>query len=222
MTKKKDLPNNLKFGIYFIICAIILFAILYIIIPPYYPTILLLSIVIYPGILSVIEGILATIFYLENKAKKVTRFSFLFIIILLIANTVYWSETYMKGILAPGDNLFFIVFFSVTGSMVYLIGTQSTSHFVSALKQKKIPNIPEIENNILCYQYTGSRTPVIDTLRKINGRFFDYKIPKKPHDEDDSYEFTKIPANDKYLLMVFDRKVCRDKDGISFKRFFVF
>lgn len=222
MTNKKDLPNNLKFSIYFIICVIMLFVILYVIILPRYLPIMILTLstIIYPGILSLIEGILATIFYLENKMKKITRFSVLLIIIISIASTVYWSET-LKEPLALDDILINIVFFSALSSAVYLIGTQGMSYFISMFKHKKIPKEPEIKNDILCYQYTGSHTPVVDTLRKINSRFFDYRIPKKPYNEDNSYEFTKIPGDDKYLLMFVDKRAYRHKDGTTFKRFFV-
>ena len=205
-----------KFKLYYTLFSIGLTLISFVALYQYFmESMLLFFSFIYPLLIGIIEGTLATKYYIENKLRKVSIYVALYIILLSVFNILY-IQFYVEQ--SPIEILLLVlVFITLVSVVLYSVGTQFSSHFLSFIINKKPPSYVDVSSNTVYYDFGPDDiniNQIIDLARIVSIKIFDYKYEYKKNiiDENDTY-FTvfrrDVPhklGDEDYLLLYIKKR----------------
>ncbi len=209
MTKFADLSNKQKFLSYFLCVSAIITVITYLLIIKFLPSsITVYTLLIYPVLLSVLEGMLGTYFYFPNRFKKVTLFILLFLAGITLFS-MYFFENYVERSIYSIEVAVFVfaVFYSMVLMLNY-VGRQVSSVAASKFLKPYLPERKMIKKFAISYNVEKFKTmELTNTFAFLLTRLFNYSDEKK-HDEDNGefLNLLKKHNSDECVFLKFSSK----------------
>ena len=206
MAGKYNPSNFQKFLSYFLPISTIITVIMYLLIIQFLPaSIVVYTMLIFPFILSTLEGVLGTYFYFPNRFKKVTFFILLFLVGLTIFSLYFYENYVERSIFSIETAVLIFGIFYIAVSGLYFLGRQLSSVFTSKLLKPYLPDGKMIKKLVISYNIENFETDeLISTFTCLFTQLFGYS-DEKGYIEDNG-EFLNLVTkynSDKYVFIKF-------------------
>ena len=176
MTGKYNPSNFQKFLSYFLPISTIITVIMYLLIIQFLPaSIVVYTMLIFPFILSTLEGVLGTYFYFPNRFKKVTFFILLFLAGLTIFSLYFYENYVERSIFSIETAVLIFGIFCFVVSGFYFLGRLLSSVVTSKFLKPYPPESKMIKKFVISYKSENFKTAeLITTFSCLLSQLFGY------------------------------------------------